>query len=144
MAYVKILLHAVWGTNNRHPFFTKEIRPVVWQHIYENAKQKGIHIDTINGYTDHIHCLFYLNADMSLSKHMQLIKGESSFWLNKSDLLHSPFEWAEKYFAASVSDDKLAVVQAYINNQEKHHRVVSFQEEYNRFLKHYGFEEQHD
>jgi putative transposase len=144
MAYVKILIHAVWATKNRHPFFTKEIRPIVWQHIYENAQQKGIFIDSVNGHADHAHCLFYLNADMSLSKHMQLIKGESSFWINKSGLLNTRFEWAEEYFAASVSDNKAAIVRNYINNQEEHHRIVPFQEEYNRFLKHYGFEEQYD
>lgn len=144
MAYVKILIHAVWGTKNRHPFFPKELRPTIWQHIYENAQQKGIFVDTVNGHADHVHCLFYLNADMSLSKHMQLIKGESSFWLNKSGLIHSKFEWAEKYFAASVSEDKAAVVRNYITNQEEHHRNVSFQEEYNRFLQHYGFEEHQD
>jgi REP element-mobilizing transposase RayT len=75
---------------------------------------------------------------------MQLIKGESSFWLNKSSLLNTNFEWAEEYFAASVSDDKAEVVRNYINNQEEHHRILPFLEEYNRFLKHYGFEVHHD
>jgi REP element-mobilizing transposase RayT len=44
-----------------------------------NAKLKEIYIDRINGYTDHLHCLMALNADMSISKAMNLIKGESAF-----------------------------------------------------------------
>ena len=141
MAYVKVLIHAVWGTKNRFPFFDKATRPMVWQHIKENAKLKSIYIDTINGYSDHVHCLMYLNADMSLSKLVQLLKGESSFWLNKSGLLKSKFEWADKYFAASVSEEKITVVRSYIETQEQHHEKITFLEEYNRFMRHYGFEE---
>ncbi len=143
MAYVKVLIHAVWGTKNRFPFFDKETRPKVWQHIKENATSKGIYIDRVNGYSDHVHCLMYLNADMSLSKQVQLLKGESSFWLNRSGLLKNKFEWAEEYFAASVSDEKISVVRNYIDTQEQHHEKITFLEEYNRFMRHYGFEEGH-
>lgn len=115
MAYVKILIHSVWGTKNRSPFFNTETRPIVWQHMKENARLKGIYVDVINGYSDHVHCLMYLNADMSLSKQIQLIKGESSFWINKSGILNCKFEWAEKYFAASVSAEKITVVRNYID-----------------------------
>lgn len=58
-------------------------------------------------------------------------------------MLNSKFEWADKYFAASVSEEKIAVVRNYINTQEEHHQTISFLEEYNRFMKHYGFEEDH-
>ena len=143
MAYVKILIHAVWGTKNRFPFFTEIIRPRFCQHILENGKSKGIYIDCVNGHKDHVHCLFYLNADMTLAKHIQLLKGESSFWLNKSGLLNSKFEWADEYFAASVSEDKIAIVRNYIITQETHHLKLTFTEEYNRFLESFGFKEDH-
>ena len=83
MAFVKIMIHAVWGTKNREPYLTKDIRTVIINHIKENARSKEIFIDTLNGYTEHLHCLLGLNADMSISKAMHLIKGESSFWINK-------------------------------------------------------------
>ena len=38
--------------------------------------------------------LFALNADMALSKALQLIKGESSHWMNKENILKHTFEWA--------------------------------------------------
>ena len=71
---------------------TDKIRPLVIEHLKENAQMKKIFIDTINGHTEHLHCLFGLNADMSLSKAMQLIKGESAFWVNKNSLIKSKFE----------------------------------------------------
>ena len=38
----------------------------------------------VYGHTEHLHCLIGLNADMSIAKAMQLIKGESAFWINKN------------------------------------------------------------
>ena len=61
MSYIKIYVHFVWSTKNRELFLTKDIRYNVFNHIKENAKKKNIHIDFINGYTDHIHCLVSLN-----------------------------------------------------------------------------------
>lgn len=134
------MIHAVWGTKSRYPFLTQEIRKKVIDHIKENAKVKGIYIDRINGHTDHLHCLLSLNADMSISKAMQLIKGESSFWVNKQNLTASKFEWADEYYAASVSESRMAVVRNYIDNQEEHHRKETFTSEYEEFLRKSGFE----
>lgn len=140
MSFVKIWIHAVWCTKNREPVLEKSIREKVCRHIVENAKLKSIYIDCINGYTEHLHCLMTLNAEASLAKNMQLIKGESSFWINKNKLIKIHFEWADEYFAASVSEDKLDIVRKYIFNQEEHHKKATFIDEYNLFLKKYGFE----
>ncbi len=107
MAFVKIMIHAVWGTKNREPYLTEDIRPLVVSHIKENARSKGLFIDTVNGYTEHLHCLMGLNADMSISKAMHLIKGESAFWINKQKIIRGKFEWADEYFAVSVSESIL-------------------------------------
>jgi REP element-mobilizing transposase RayT len=66
---------------------SKEIRQKASQHIKENAKQKGVFIDFVNGYSDHCHCLVSLGVDQTIQKVMQLIKGESSFWINKNNIL---------------------------------------------------------
>ena len=84
MPFVKVWLHFVWSTKDRYPYLKDEIRSKVFEHIRQNAKEKGIHIDFINGYLDHVHCLISLGIDQTLSWIMQSIKGESSFWINKS------------------------------------------------------------
>ena len=141
MAFVKIWIHAVWGTKNREPVLEKGILESVCDHIKENGKLKGIFIECINGYSDHLHCLMLLNADTSISKQMQLIKGESSFWINKNKIVKGRFEWADEYFASSVSDDKLDTARLYILNQQEHHKKVTFKHEYEKFLKHFGFDQ---
>lgn len=78
MPYLKIYIHFVWCTKNRYPFLnTIKSRKFVLNHIKENAKQKGIHVDFVNGYEDHCHCLISLGINQSVEKVMQLIKGES-------------------------------------------------------------------
>lgn len=135
MPYTKIMIHAVWGTKNRVPFLTLDVRLKVIAHIRENAKSKGIYIDRLNGCTEHLHCLLGLNADTSISKAMQLLKGESAFWINKQGLTSPKFEWADEYFASSVSESVLNKVRVYIDRQEEHHKTKSFSEEYEEFIR---------
>jgi putative transposase len=71
---------------------------------------------------------------------MQLLKGESSFWINKHKLCKQKFEWQDDYFAVSVSESILDRVREYIKNQETHHKKKSFKQEYNEFIEKYGFQ----
>lgn len=134
MAFVNVLIHSVWGTKNRYPYLTGEIKSKVIQHILENARIKNIYIDCINGSTDHLHCLFFLNADMSIAKVLQLIKGESAHWINKNNITRFKFEWADEYYAGSISDSHCERVRAYIRNQEVHHKISTYSEECAKFL----------
>lgn len=139
MPFIKIWIHAVWSTKNRAPLLEKAIREPIIEHIKINAKQKGIYLDTINGYIDHLHCLISLKGDQTLSKTIQLIKGESAFWINKESLTQTKFTWQSEYFAVSVSESQIAKVRRYIINQPLHHRKRSFQEEYEEFMEKYRF-----
>jgi putative transposase len=141
MGYISIYVHFVWSTKNREPLLTKEIRGIVFMHILENAREKGIYIDFIGGYSDHIHCLISLDNDQPISKTIQLIKGESSFWINKNKLTKHKFEWQTDYYGVSVNLRALNKVREYIKNQEKHHQKLSFQQEYKQFRDTIGFED---
>lgn len=70
---------------------------------------------------------------------VQLIKGGSSFWINKNQLTEEKFEWQDEYLAVGVGDDKLEIVRNYIFNQEERHKKITFQAEYEQFMKRYGF-----
>ena len=106
----------------------------------ENAREKKIFIDFINGFSDHCHCMVSLGIDQSMSKIMQLIKGESSFWINKQNLVKGKFEWQDEYFALSVSESIVDKTREYIKIQEQHHQIKTFQEEYEEFIRKYGFQ----
>ena len=140
MPWIKVWLHFVWSTKNRIPFLQNPIRAKVFSHIRENALKKNIHIDFINGYIEHIHCLISLGSDQTLEKIMQLIKGESSFWINKNQLTKTKFGWQDEYFVASVSESNLEKVRRYIAKQEEHHSKVPFEREFDEMLLRAGFQ----
>ena len=140
MPYVKVWIHLVWSTKNRLPFLKDEIRPAVFQHIRENAKEKGIYLDCINGYWEHVHCLISLGVDQTIANTVKLIKGESSHWINKNSLVQGKFEWQHEYFAVGVCESLLDKTRDYIRNQEAHHSKKSFDDEFELMLEKYGFQ----
>jgi len=50
MSFVRIWVHAIWGTKNHSKLLQKDVRVTLFSHIRENAKDKGIYIDFINGH----------------------------------------------------------------------------------------------
>jgi len=140
MSYTKIWVHCVWTTKYREPLLIKNVREKMFTHIKENAANKGIYIDIVNGYTDHVHCLISLKRKQNIADCLQLIKGESSFWINNNKLLNKKFKWQDDYFAVSVSQSQVDQLRDYISNQEKHHQKKSFDDEYKEFMNKYGFE----
>lgn len=137
MSYTSIFIHCVWGTKQRTPIFlTSANRKIIFQHIYEVAHQKGILIDTIDGWKEHIHCLIALKPVQTLGDVIKQLKGESSHWYNSRG--EGRLAWQEEYFATSVSVSRLDVVRNYIRSQEEHHRHKSFDEEYEKFLEGIG------
>ncbi|MDI6766910.1 MAG: IS200/IS605 family transposase [Bacteroidota bacterium] len=139
MSYVKIMIHLIWSKKNREAVIRNELKDALLHHIKENSIHKGIFIDTMNCVSDHIHLLISLGSEQTISKVVQLIKGESSHWINEQQMLKGKFEWQDDYFAASVSESMINKVRGYISNQEEHHRIKSFAEEYDEFMNKYGF-----
>jgi REP element-mobilizing transposase RayT len=140
MSFIKIYVHLVFSTKNRAPYLnTFDLRIKVWKHIKEYASEKGVFLDMINGYSDHCHCLISLGSNQNIEKIVQLLKGESSYWINKQRLTKDKFSWQDEYFAVSVSETRLDTVRNYIKNQEQHHQKKSFADEYQEFLEKYNF-----
>jgi REP element-mobilizing transposase RayT len=145
MPFVSVYIHFVWSTKNRAPYLkTKTIRAAMWQHIKENGEAKGIFIDFVNGYQEHCYCLISLGAEQTISKVMQLIKGEAAHWFNAQNFISEKLEWQDEYFAVSVSESMLNKVREYIKNQEAHHGKKTFQQEYDEFIIKYGFQKFRD
>lgn len=129
----------VFSTKNRMPLLNDEIRNRVFMHMKENAEKKHIWLDHVGGYEDHCHCLISLGREQTISKVAQLIKGESSFWINKNLSLDSKFMWQDDFWAVSVSEGHMRNVRKYIRNQEIHHRKSGFKVEIDEFMNKYGW-----
>jgi REP element-mobilizing transposase RayT len=95
-------------------------------------------VKSINGTSNHVHILLLLNPLYSISDIIKNIKGESSHWVNQNNFLNLKFSWQIGYGAFSVSESDIDKVSKYIENQHKHHKKMTFMEEYELFMKKYG------
>lgn len=84
---------------------------------------------------DHLHLFMGLNPSQSISQIMQLVKGDSSEWINKHKLTDSRFNWQTGYGAFSYSKSNIHSVVQYILHQEEHHKKISFLDEYRKMLR---------
>ena len=118
MPFIKIYIHLVFSTLDRKQLLnSSDVRIKLWKHIKQNATEKGIFIDMINGYSDHCHCLISLGSHQNIEKIVQLIKGESAHWINQNQLTKEKFAWQDEYFAVSDSESMIEKVRNYIINQ---------------------------
>jgi REP element-mobilizing transposase RayT len=138
MSYVCTYAHCVFSTKERRPFITPELRERLWPYLGGIARENGIKAVSIGGVADHVHLLLSLPATMPIAKAMQLIKGGSSKWVHETFPEQRLFAWQTKYGAFSVSVSQVDKIVRYIENQEAHHRKMTFQGEFIALLKKHG------
>jgi REP element-mobilizing transposase RayT len=138
--YTSLYLHIVFSTKDREPVLRPDFRERVWRYVGGIARKEKIKAIEIGGTADHVHALLSVAPTMAPASIVQTLKGNTSKWINESLGLPCRFEWQEGYGAFSVSYSQIDKTVAYIQNQERHHRRKTFQEEYLGFLKKHRIE----
>ena len=131
-------VHLVFSTKNRAAFLRQTVRPELHAYMGSILQKLECSPVLINSTEDHIHLLFALARTVPLARVVEDVKKYSSKWLKTKGPEFSEFSWQTGYGAFAVSSSNLAEVKAYIANQNEHHRVKSFQEEYRAFLERHG------
>src|ERR1043165_9805925 len=121
MSYISSYLHCVFGTIERRPLITPELRERLWPFMGGIARQNQMTAIEIGGMPDHVHMLLSLPSTLSIAKALQLIKGGSSKWVHETFPEHRLFGWQVKYGAFAVSVSLLDKIVQYIKDQEPHH-----------------------
>lgn len=137
-SYSRVWLHLVWATLDRRPLLNTDAAVKLSAHLYDYSKSKGIYMKINFVNPDHVHALIDLPVSLAIEDALQLLKGESSHWVNEQNLVPGRFGWQRGYGAFSVSQSGLDEVCSYIAGQEEHHRKLSFVDELKLFVKRYG------
>ena len=116
------------------------MRPEMHAYMGGILREMGAVPIVIGGTADHVHLLTRLPADQSVADCLRVVKTNSSRWAKVRWPQRRPFAWQGGYGAFSVSESKRAAVIRYIQDQEKHHLRISFQEEFLRLLRNHGVE----
>ncbi|SDZ06973.1 IS200/IS605 family transposase [Rhodonellum ikkaensis] len=136
--YHQLLIQTVFAVKYRDAQISNDIRRIMFPVMGNLFKENGCRIIIINGVEDHVHCLFGIKPDISISNVIQNVKAKSSKWVNENSLCKTRFEWQKGFGAFSYSNSQMEVVYRYIQNQENHHRKTTFREEYIKMLKKYN------
>ena len=133
--FTQLHIQFVFAVQNRisliQPVWEEEMNKYITG-IVTNHKHKML---AINGIPDHTHLFVGLNPTQSISSLMQVVKGESSEWINKKGFVKGKFQWQEGYGAFSYGKSQVNQVYKYIMNQKEHHKKRTFLDEYREILK---------
>lgn len=136
-AYSQISIHAVFAVKYRENLITSTWRDNLHRYvsgIISNAHKEAKPL-AVGGWKDHIHVFFALPVTIALSDFIQLIKANSSKWINEQGFVKEKFQWQKGYGAFSYARSQRDIVIRYIMNQEKHHQKQTFQKEYIEMLE---------
>jgi putative transposase len=137
-SYVSNHVHIVFSTKDRAKLIPEELEPKLWAYMAGIAENHGFQPLSIGGIADHIHALIELGPTFNIAKAVQVLKANSSRWMNEHAVKR--FEWQEGYFACSVSRSQVPVVARYVANQKEHHRKIDSASEFELLLKRHGFQ----
>lgn len=133
-----VYIHLVFSTKARQPFLRDEqTRHSLHAYLGGISKRLDCPPIQIGGMEDHVHILSRFGRKITQAEWVKELKRVSNGWLKEQSDEFSRFEWQGGYADFSVSQSNLEQVKRYIQNQEEHHRKVSFQDEVRElFRKH--------
>lgn len=138
--YTQIHIQSVFAVKYRASMLDKEWRNRLFQYMIGIMNHIGHKTLAVNGVEDHVHILYGLHPNKSISQTMQTLKGETSEWINVNRLCKRRFEWQSGYGAFSYRKKDIPTIANYIHNQEEHHRKIVFMDEYKGLLRDFDVE----
>ena len=132
--YTQIYIQVVFSVQGRQNLISPQHREELQKYIsgiIRNQKHKTL---AINCMPDHLHVLIGLRPDAALSDLVRDIKACSSAFITDHKWIAGKFNWQEGFGGFSYSHSEVHRVIKYIFDQESHHRVHTFNEEYVKFL----------
>ena len=128
-SYISLYMHYVFSTKQRLPLIVPEIQDRLWSYLGGIARKNDMKALAVGGASDHIHILLSLPSTISIAKAIQIIKGNSSKWINDTFEHAHGFSWQKGYGAFSINISIVEDTIRYIQKQAAHHQHKSFKEE---------------
>ena len=131
-AFISNNIHIIFSTKERRPLIAADQQKRLWAYMAGIARNVNATPMAIAGMNDHVHILAALPSDLTIAKFVNLLKSNSSKWMNDNG--HG-FAWQKGYGAFSVSASNLSTVTGYIEKQTEHHRKRDFRQEFLALLR---------
>jgi putative transposase len=138
--YCQIYIHIVFAVKFRQGLINESIREEFEKYISGIIRNESQKLLAIYCMPDHCHLFISMTADKPVSDVVRVVKASSSKWINERNKLPGRFEWQSGYGAFIYSQSQIASVVNYILNQEGHHKMKNFREEYIELLTKFKIE----
>ncbi|MBI2966313.1 MAG: IS200/IS605 family transposase [Bacteroidetes bacterium] len=138
--YTQILYQLVFSTKNRKETLTKPNRENLYKYIGGILHNKHCHLYRINGVDDHLHIVTHLHPSIALASLIKDIKLATSDFIKKDGIFEKFSGWQDGYGAFTYSIKEKDRLIEYVKNQEEHHKIKTFREEYIELLKEHEIE----
>jgi putative transposase len=130
-----VFIHLVFSTKHRYPFLhDPDVRKELHGFLGATSKNLDCPPIIVGGVADHVHLLARFGRTITQAEWVKELKRVSNLWL-RHDVGLSKFQWQGGYADFSVSRSNLIEVKRYIENQEEHHRKMTFQDEVRALLR---------
>jgi putative transposase len=135
--YNNLYTHFIFTTLHRQPVITEKHRERIEKYITGIVNNNDSHLYSIYANPEHVHFLISKSPKVSEDRIATIIAESSQKFINDNKLCVGEFAWQQSASAFSVSKSDIDKVCKYILNQPEHHKKISFQEEYETFIKFY-------
>ena len=135
----KLLVHIVFSTKNREDWILENIRPALHATMAQIIREDGNDAYRVGGTANHVHLAIGMGRTQNVADIVKKLKRSSNIWFKSQSKTRdfSGFSWQRGYGAFSISRSHLDALIDYIQTQEKHHRKMTFQDEYRQILNKY-------
>jgi len=134
----QIYVHLTFSTKDRQPLIDVAWEEELHACMADIFEKYDSHALIINSVVDHVHVLFRLSKNYSLSILVEEVKKGSSEWVKSIDDDYIDFSWQNGYGAFSVSHFQVDVVTRSIQNQKSQHSHKTYKEEVDEIMKQLG------
>ena len=133
-----VIIHVIFSTKDRQPLVEVARRPKLHAYLATVVRNADCECYRAGGVADHVHLAIRLSRTVTIADLVGELKTASSKWMKTQSPELADFAWQRGYACFSVGPTDLPALEAYIDDQEKHHQTRTFQEEFRMFLKKYG------
>ena len=135
--YNNLYTHFIFITLNRLPIIQEINRKRIEKYLTGIVNNNDSKLYAIFANPEHIHFLVSRSPKLSEEDLAGITAESSERFINENKLCAGRFAWQKSAAAFSVSKSDVDRVCKYILNQPRHHRKITFAEEYNSFIKFY-------
>ncbi len=140
MSYTQLLYHIVLRTKKSQKTLSLDHSEALYKYIWGIINRKDCLLYRINGMEDHIHLLVSIHPTIAVADFVRDLKRSTSMMLKMEKGFEKFKGWGSGYCSLSYSMRDKEMISNYIKNQREHHQKISFQKEFENFVKEAGLD----